>query len=95
MRDEYIRPLIDQQGPGVLRTKFDITTGWYTDKHWEKIKSVFHARYHQLLEGGIPLPKEDCDTIIAQIDNAGAARPAKATSVRSKKPGGTTNTAAS
>jgi hypothetical protein len=79
----------------VLRNKFDITTGWYTEKHWEKIRSVFHARYHRLLEGGVPLPKEDCDAIIAQIDNSGTIRPNKPTTVRSKKPGSTASTVAS
>lgn len=91
VHDEFVRPLIYQKGPGVLREKLDLNTGWYTQKHFDKIRSVMQARYHRLLEEGRSATKEECDAIIAQIDNASVSKPVKAASLRAKRPGHTTS----
>jgi hypothetical protein len=90
VNDEFVRPLIYQEGPGILREKLDLNTGWYTQRHFDKIRSVMQARYHRLLEEGKPATKEECDAIIAQIDNASVSKPAKA-AAKAKRSGGSTS----
>lgn len=69
VHDDLVKPLIYQEGEGILREQPDRDTGWYTQKHLEKIRLVMQARYHQLLEDGVPASKEECDAIITQVEN--------------------------
>lgn len=77
VHDEYVKPLIYQQGEGVLRDIPDRDTGWYTQKHYDKIRYVMHARFHRVHDGTGPATKEECDTIIAQVENGAITRPTK------------------
>lgn len=69
VHDEMVKPLIYQEGRNVLRDEPDRDTGWFTPKHYEKIKLVMQARYHQLLEDGVPASKDECDAIVTQVEN--------------------------
>jgi hypothetical protein len=77
VEDDFVRPLIDQEGEHVLRPTPDRNTGWYTPKHYEKIRQVLQARFHTLAEEGVPATREDCDVILAQVNASNSSRAVK------------------
>ncbi|UZJ52441.1 hypothetical protein CBS101457_001761 [Exobasidium rhododendri] len=77
VQDELVKPLILQAGDAAIRDRPDKTTGWYTQKQYDKIRLVLQARFHRLAVEGIPAAKEECDAIVAQVDATSSTKAVK------------------
>lgn len=60
VEDEYVRILIEAQGPDVIGKTVDKTSGWYTTGHYTKIRSLLELRINTLRQTGKPASYEAC-----------------------------------